>query len=269
MSHGPSSGEVLITRPRDQADALASKLTQAGLRCHVEPMLCVTPRPVPDWSFMKGAQGLLFTSARAVRAADMALPPEIRSAAMALPVLAVGAATAAAARLAGFQDVAAGGGNVGALAGAAKARFEAGPIFKEGGGAVVHLSGARMAGNLGGELQAAGIQARRVILYDTHPPAGLSPALVDKLRTDAINDAMFFSARTALVFVSLVDQAGLRRQLAGITVYCLSDAVARAASALSWRLLRVALQPTQAALVGLLLDARMHGNDRIKHKAEL
>ena len=267
MSASQLRGEVLITRPRDQAEALACELTQAGLTCHVEPMLCIDPRPVPDWSFLEGAQGLLFTSGSAVRAAALALPQDLRLAVMALPVLAVGEATALAARLAGFQDVAAGGGDVGALAGVAKSRFKAGR------GTVAHFSGARMAGNLSAELQAAGIQARRVILYDAHPSAGLSPALVAKLRAGAIHDALFFSARTALAFVSLADQAGLSQQLAAIAAYCLSDAVRQAAAALSWRDLKIAQQPTRAALVKLLLDARMpdatmHENDRTKHKAE-
>ena len=79
---------------------------------------------------LDGAAGLLFTSANGVRAFAAASPRRD------LPALAVGDATAAAARAAGFADVASAGGNVADLALLVRRRLE------PEAGALVHSRGA-------------------------------------------------------------------------------------------------------------------------------
>ena len=90
--------KVLITRPREASERLARRIAALGYEPVIAPMLKIVPQtssvPLPP-----GTGTLLFTSANGVRAFARRQPE--RSA----PVFAVGAATADAARAAGFGDV--------------------------------------------------------------------------------------------------------------------------------------------------------------------
>ncbi len=108
---------------------------------------------------LEGAAGLLFTSANGVRAFAAA------SARRDLPALAVGDATADAARAAGFADVASAGGTVADLALLVRRRL------KPEAGALVHSAAQEVAGDLAGALGRDGYEVRRAILYDAVPAA--------------------------------------------------------------------------------------------------
>ncbi len=60
---------VLVTRPEEDASALAAALAARGFDALVEPMLSVAPAPgVTPPLDLDGVQALLFTSANGVRA---------------------------------------------------------------------------------------------------------------------------------------------------------------------------------------------------------
>ncbi|MEE8274408.1 MAG: uroporphyrinogen-III synthase, partial [Alphaproteobacteria bacterium] len=96
---------VLITRPREDAEALAEALAVRGVEALVEPLLEIVPLNPGDFD-LAGVQAALLTSANGARA--LAAATGSRD----VPVLAVGEATAAAARAAGFAEVAVAGGDV-------------------------------------------------------------------------------------------------------------------------------------------------------------
>ncbi len=230
---------VLITRPREDARALAEALAGRGVEAIVEPLLEIAPLPADDLD-LDGAQAILLTSANGARALAAATPRRD------LAVLAVGQATAAAARTAGFRDAAAAGGDVAALAALAGERCDpaAGPL--------IHVSGSVVAGDLGGRLAARGFTVRRVALYEARPAAALSRAAATALSQGALDAVLLFSPRTAKAFVTLAQQAGLAAALGRVRALCLSAAVAEAARAVEWRDVCVADRPDQAALLALV-----------------
>jgi uroporphyrinogen-III synthase len=125
-----------------------------------------------------------------------------------LRVFAVGAATAQAARQAGFRAVLSTDGDVAALAqGLAARRTE----LK---GAVLHPGAAELAGDLIGDLAALGVEARRLVLYETLPtppePAD-APAL---LAADAV---LLHSPRAAEVLAPLL-RAGAAPELSALAI---------------------------------------------------
>ena len=185
---------------------------------------------------LDGAQALLFTSANGVRAFAAA------SARRDLPALAVGDATADAARRAGFADVASAGGTVADLALLARRRL------RPEGGALVHSAAQDVAGDLAGALGAAGYEVRRAVLYASVPADRLSAGTAELLQSSAIAAALFFSPRTAATFVRLVRAAGLDGACRAIAAVALSPAVADKLD-VSWRALHVASAPTGAALI--------------------
>lgn len=239
---------VLLTRPREDAERLAALLAERGIDSLIEPLIDIVPRSeaCPD---LDGVQALLVTSANGVRA-FAGLTAERR-----LPLFAVGDATARAAREAGFERVASAGGDVDDLARLVIERLDP----KDG--ALCHVAGSAVAGDLGGRLEAAGFATRRAVLYEARPRRALSPEAAAALTGGALEAVLFFSPRTAASFVTLAQGAGLREACKGLAAFCLSPAVAAAIEDLPWRAVRVAARPTQAALIQLLAGAEHPDDD--------
>ena len=145
---------IWITRAQPAADVTAERVRALGHEALVAPLLAV--HLLEDVQIdLAGVAALAFTSANGVRAFAEKSPER------ALRVFAVGAATAQAARTAGFRNVLSADGDVEALAeGIGLRRGE----LK---GAVLHPGAAEPAGDLAGSLQRHGVEARRVILYET------------------------------------------------------------------------------------------------------
>ena len=87
--------KIVITRPAADAERFASDVRAAGAAPVVAPLMAVRYLDGAPQA-LKGAQALLFTSANGVRA--FARTAEYAGSAPALPVFAVGDATADAAR---------------------------------------------------------------------------------------------------------------------------------------------------------------------------
>jgi uroporphyrinogen-III synthase len=148
--------KIWITRAQPGADATAERVRALGHEALVAPLLAV--RNIEDVQVdLAGVAALAFTSANGVRAFAE------KSGDRSLKVFAVGAATAQAARKAGFRSVLSADGDVEALAdGIGQRRTE----LK---GAVLHPGAAEPAGDLAGALEKHGVEARRLILYESAP----------------------------------------------------------------------------------------------------
>ncbi|MBI5162991.1 MAG: uroporphyrinogen-III synthase [Magnetospirillum sp.] len=231
---------ALLTRPREDSEATAAALAARGIAVTIEPLLDIVP--LETTVDAAGVQGILATSANGIRALARALPER------ALPIWAVGDASARVARALGYGAVESAGGDVDTLAALVRARVD------PAGGALLHAAGTVAAGDLGGALAAAGYEVRRVALYEARTAASLTPALAAALARGDIAMALFFSPRTAATFATLIAAAGLEAACRTATAYALSPAVARALAALPWRALRTAASPTQAALLAALDD---------------
>ena len=232
---------VLLTRPVEDAAPLARRLDALGHRAVVEPLLTI--RYLDSIAVdLSGVQALAFTSANGVRALIHARPDAAKAD---LPVFAVGAATAAAARDAGFALVTSGAGDVESLARVIVA--QASP----GAGALLHIAGRERAGDLAGALQEAGFTARRLVLYAAEGVTALSGETQAALRAGKIDDVIIFSPRTARQFVTLITQAGLQGAVARLRLVALSARVAEAAKPLAFATVSVASRPDQDALLDL------------------
>lgn len=234
---------VLVTRPEADSGPLLKELQSLGIEGVLEPLLRVENLPLPPIEFSE-YQAILLTSANGARA--LATLEGGRD----LPVYAVGEATAAAAREAGFQSVDVAGGDVEALFQRIKERLDAKS------GALLHPAGTTVAGDLAADLVESGYDYRRVNLYDAVAASKLSPNAVQAIKKGEIDGVVLYSPRTAEVFISLVRKARLIRAAQGLTAYCLSPAVAEVVQKLDWQEINVASEPTQSALLRLF--------DRIK-----
>jgi len=173
--------KIWITRAQPGADVTAERVRAMGHDAVVAPLLEV--RLLPEATVdLSGVVALAFTSANGVRAfAD-------KSGERALKVFAVGAATALAARKAGFKSVLSADGDVLALAEGIAARRN------ELRGVVLHPGAFDLAGDLVGALEKHRVEARRLTLYETVPIEPDDAAAEVLCRSDAV---LLHSARAA------------------------------------------------------------------------
>jgi uroporphyrinogen-III synthase len=239
---------ALVTRPRAEAEALAAALARRGVEAVIEPLISIDFRS-DEALDLAGAQAVLCTSANGVRALARA------SAERGLPLFAVGEATAAAARRAGFAAVESAAGDAAALAALAAVRLD------PHAGSLLHVAGSAVAGDLAGTLAGHGFTVVRAVLYDARPATALSEETRQALSCGGIDLALFFSPRTAAIFVDLTIAAGPGpcRGCAGAVAVSISQAADRALAALDWRARAIADAPNQAALLAAVdraLDRR-------------
>jgi uroporphyrinogen-III synthase len=228
--------KLLVTRPAADSAELAALLEADGHAVVIDPMLEVRPldAEVPPLDAVKA---LLFTSANGVRA--FAAKSERRD----LEIYAVGDRTAAAARQAGFLQVASADGDVAALARLVETDR------KPEDGALLHVSGAVRAGNLAETLGAKGFTVQHAALYEAVPATALNDAATAAIDEGGLDGVLLFSPRTAKHFVELVTAAGLSDNAGKLHAWCLSRAVAEALAPLGLAELHVAPEPTQASLL--------------------
>lgn len=230
---------ALVTRPRAESEGLCAALAVRGITALVEPLLDIRYRgeTLPDLWRM---QAVLCTSANGVRALAR------NTAARDVPIYAVGEATAARARSEGFGRVASAAGAVEDLGRLVceRLRPDAGPLLQVVGGAV--------AGDLAGELRAAGFTLERAVLYDARPAATLSNACVEALVAAAIDFALFFSPRTAAIFARLVETAGVAAALRRVTAVSISAAADERLGPLPFAKREVSARPEQQSLLAVL-----------------
>jgi uroporphyrinogen-III synthase len=219
---------LLVLRPQPGAEATAARARALGLAPVVAPLFAVRPiaaeAPPPD-----GYDAVLLTSANAVRHGARLLAPFA-----ALPVYAVGAATAAAARAAGLEPV-----RVGDADGAALVAMMA----DDGIAAALHPCGRAHK-----TYPNAPVRLHHLPVYASEPvppPAGLF---------DAPAVALVHSPRAARRLSALVRVEGRRR----IAVAAISPAAATAAGT-GWRDLAAAERPDDGALLALAAKLCQNG----------
>ncbi len=230
---------VLLTRPREDAEAFAARLQERGHEALSAPLLTVRFHEGPPL-ILDGVQGILATSANGVRALAR------RTARRELPLFAVGPQTAHEARNAGFARVESADGDVMALA-------QTLPRWaRAAAGALLHATGAEGAGKLAALLIAKGYAVNTAVLYDVVAATSLPQDVVLGIKDGSLDAAVFFSPRSARVFRECVVDAGLSPLCAALIAACISRAAANALPPLSFGEIRVAARPNQAALLQCL-----------------
>ena len=200
--------KLLLTRPRKQAEALASKLRTGDIDVWIEPMLKIIPYTDVELD-PEDYHVLLVTSSNG---ADSLANVTARRDMM---IYAVGDITAATLSCHRFADVHSAGGNVNDLAVLVETTIE--PTA----GAIAHVGGTDLAGGLVKRLCLVGYRARHVALYHTVAATSLSCEVRRAMGNGEIDGALFFSPGTARIFMALVSETKCGSALANMTAFCL------------------------------------------------
>lgn len=230
---------LLLTRPRAQSEALAELLRPLGVESLIEPLLEIHFFASTGLD-LTGVQALLVTSGNGIEALAAACSRRD------IPLYVVGAGSAAAARAAGFTKIMSAGGDSDALAMLVQTQLD------PAAGALLHIAGATIAGDLDRQLTNAGFVFFRKTLYEARPVVALSPACREALKIGGLDGVAFFSPRSGATFVRLAAAEGLAAACVRLQAFCLSAAVREQVVGLPWCAVEVAAAPSQAALLELL-----------------
>ncbi|MFN4010344.1 MAG: uroporphyrinogen-III synthase [Pannonibacter sp.] len=185
---------VLVTRPEPFCAATARRLRLMGHVALEAPLLTIVQTP-PDEMDLDVVTAVAVTSGQAVEV--LARHPQLPKLA-GLPFYAVGARTAAAARQAGFRQVLSADGDSSDLAALIR--------ISHSSGVVLYGAGRDRAGDLEGHLRRSGIFCQVVELYRTDPVVDWPVGVDEMLRRQEIDAILVYSARTAEVCATLLQQ---------------------------------------------------------------
>jgi uroporphyrinogen-III synthase len=204
---------LLLTRPRQESEALAKTLSRLGHETLIEPLLSI--EPVGNAKIRIGNfQALIVTSVNGARALSTHVQADhFRQ----MPIYAVGQATAEV--LDRFNVIHAGTEGVAVLRD--RIRHDLAPED----GPLLYVRGVHVASNLALELAVSGYTVEQVIIYEAVEKKSFSPVLIEEIKNNRIEGVVLFSPRTATVFSKLMRKAGLTEQLGAMTFYCLSQKV--------------------------------------------
>jgi uroporphyrinogen-III synthase len=198
------------------------------------------PEAIDD---IDGVTAIIATSRNALRALSQS--PYLHDA-LAIPLFAVGRATADEARQLGFERIAIGPGSVSGFASAIAGTLDAAD------GLILHLAGDTLAGDLAGELQELGFRVLQPVVYRMKAAEALSEGTREAIGEGAIDGMVLMSPRTARIYAGLIKRHGLADAAAEIVHVCLSDAVARSLAPLGDVPIEVAEAPTLNAFLELI-----------------
>jgi uroporphyrinogen-III synthase len=218
---------VWITRAQPGAARTAARLTALGFEPVVAPLLTIRPLPdalahAPDLSTVAA---LAFTSPNGVEA-FAALTPRLR----ALPVFAVGDATAEAARATGFHDARSAAGDIHALA----RLINASPIH----GLILAPGAREPAGDIHALLPDHNLQ--RLPVYAAEETDAAAPV--------AFNAVLVHSPRAARALAAILSPDAAAQRLA----ICISAAAAAPLATLGFAEIRTADAPDEASMLTAL-----------------
>ena len=229
----PDALGVLITRPEPGASETARRIAALGLLPILAPCLTIQPLPV---RLPPGVQAVLVSSGNAIPA----LPEMLHG----LPLLAVGDATAARARAAGFGNVSSADGDAAALAALVAGHCPARATL-------LLATGQGQGGGLAADLRRRGFRVHRRAVYAARPVVRLPGPAREALTAGGLRAALFLSAETARAFARALPEA-LHPALAAVDALAIGQPAADALQHLPWRRVRVSAKPTLDSVLAML-----------------
>lgn len=233
---------VLVTRGWPGAERTASGLRRMGIDPIISPVLDINFRARIDVS-LEDVQALVFTSANGVRAWGPRRPERE------LAVFAVADATAQAARDIGFKRVQSAEGDVGSLASLIRRKLNP----KKG--ALLHVRGIHVSGDLSGVLKPDGFKVRDAIGYGAVAVDALGEEAIAAVISGAPVTVLIHSARGAKTFLDLLRKFGLHHWLGSVTALGISRNALAPLEGAGFCALVAAPAPNEDALMALLDDS--------------
>lgn len=232
---------VLITRPREEAENLASELEKHNVSTTIYPLLEIVPVVNLSLSTYPShtLNGIIVTSKNATRAAyDWSVYQN-------LPTWVVGERTADGLRKKGWKNI----------RHVAQTSSELSLAIRDSGQKsprLLYLSGEDTSFDFATDLSGYA-QVERLVTYTANPVQQLSANVMASLKSGKITHITVYSERTAAVLESLIKKHGLEEYLKHIVACCLSQSVADTLHVRRWQQVVWCDTPTQESMVKHLI----------------
>jgi uroporphyrinogen-III synthase len=237
---------VLVTRPQPDDETTAASLRARGFAVLKAPMLRFEPVAFQDdTDTAYGA--VVVTSANALRGVE---PHLENSRLLTLPLFAVGARTAAAARGAGFEKVISADGDAAGLRDCVLASVKAKELKKAS--PLLYLAGADLARDLAGELGERGFTVVTHTTYRMAPVSSLPREICDAFAAHRVEAVLHYSRRSARAFLQAARAGGVEISALAIPQCCISAQVATVVRDAGATQVVVAATPDENALLEAL-----------------
>ncbi len=232
---------LLITRPEPDASKLADVLRGLGHYTYIEPLMQLEFREIEI--SLKNVQGLIFTSRNALRwVARKANLKEMAE----LPAFVVGPATASLAKSLGFRRVFEGGGTAKDLLNVINAHAQ---VSND---RLLHISGKDVASDMLPWLEAFGLNAERVVVYDSVSADTISSGNLERIKNGEIDAVLLMSPKTGEVWSKLLKTNWYLISDGIPAAFCISEATAEPFKNMENVSIRVARKPNIEELLALI-----------------
>lgn len=235
---------ILVTRPHPDNDTTLATLRDRGFEALSAPLLRFEPLPFHD-DADADYDGVILTSANALRSLDLTA-----SRLLPLPLFAVGAHTADAARAAGFDRVIVAKGDAVSLRDLVLAQVKAGKLTASA--TLLYLAGADLSRDLAGELGTRGLTVVTHTTYRMAPVAALPRQASEAFMANRISAVLHYSRRSAQAFLETIRAYGIEISALAVPQCCISAAVAAVLHDAGATNVVVAARPDEAALLEAL-----------------
>ncbi|XGA08552.1 MAG: uroporphyrinogen-III synthase [Wolbachia endosymbiont of Xenopsylla cheopis] len=228
---------LLLTRPLLDSKKTKSILEKYGYKVHIEPMFKIK---YLETKLAQDFDVIVSTSSNSIRA--LSKISQKRN----YPIITVGNSTMKIAKELGFANVASANGNVSDLILYIKEHYSQDLKF-------LYVRGKEISFNLKKALTDKGITVEEAILYESIDKKKLTKRCKEFLLADLIREALFFSARTAKIFCSLVEKSNLLDHIRNTTAYSMSEKITENLAHYRWKNIITSNQPTQESMLNCIV----------------
>ena len=222
-----------------ESEALGQKLSVLGLDVIIDPLMAVNSISLIDCVLEK-YQALVFTSVNGLRSFYEQFGVIDK------PLFVVGNKTANIAKTLGFTDIQSADGDVKKLAELLKS------TLSNRDGPFLYLSAKHVSYDLVELLMDSALHVDRYIIYDIISAKTLNQGSISALENQTIDYIPFYSKRSALIFIEMIENNNLQHCLSSITALCLSTRVAGALNPTVWNDIMTAENPRERDLFNLI-----------------
>jgi uroporphyrinogen-III synthase len=235
--------KLLITRAIEHAIPTQRDVAALGYETLLDPLLTI--RAISNTQAISAnTSALIVTSRNALQGmGGLANAPEFSL--REFPLFVVGKETATLFAAAGYANIRGVAEQSADLPKLIKASVPAGM------GGLLHITSQHAHTEFYDALLDAGYGIDQRLVYSADAATALQPDTGAALRENALSGALFYSARTAEIFGTLVTP-DLQPNLLRLNAYCLSDTVAAAFQKTSWKTVAIAKSPNHLAMMELL-----------------
>ena len=229
---------ILITRPKDKALKLESKLSEYGYKCHIESLSEIKLKH-QNFNFKKNSVYLI-SSPRTV-----SYIIKHKSENLNIRLLVIGLSSTIKLKQAGFKNL---------IHGAQDSDDMIQFLKKSKIKCINYLTGTVRNKNLSNMIIKMGIKLKEEIIYETTFKKSLSKKCISLIKSKKIRQILIYSKANAEHFIYIMNKANIQKESKSLTFFCLSKKIADLLNNEGYKTI-YCLKPVESSLIKKLVNS--------------